>query len=442
VAGLIALEVRSPMSDFDVSCYHQEDKGKAYHGLVTKTSSGRTCQVWTKSEPHTISRASSAMVHCAFCAFAVLMVGTYAETEGCTANTETQHIFDADNVISLIQQKIKLDMREPQASLTTLGGGGKASAIETSIKALAMKSLDGTNLPEGMQPILEKVLSDMDIILNETQRLHEIDNQNILNAVAAITGCNTAKDEEFNKPGGINEAEQTVERNRKAHADCRGEALVAHGVWRDKCDTFFEWIVDLKNAKPGCLAALPQHPQLLHCIKNAESWISTYSSQTYKQKDALCVSSEADYTNKQKECDCDQHDFEMSFCSYAQKLTLVCQHYTECRDREIPNKDTHCSDADEGAEARKHEYEAAHRVKCYIDALLIDTSQTSERKNKLDECDSLNVNTAHLDISCPETPAPVPCDCSGVALKPCDGAWVDSEYGNLHNMTTPCTPCS
>merc|ERR1719230_296531 len=47
------------ISDFDTSCYEESDKGKAYKGLVTQTSSGRTCQNWLKDKPHSVSTAPS-----------------------------------------------------------------------------------------------------------------------------------------------------------------------------------------------------------------------------------------------------------------------------------------------------------------------------------------------------------------------------------------------
>lgn len=42
-------------SDFDIGCYDEEDKGKSYKGLVTKASSGRTCQNWLVNHPHEIT---------------------------------------------------------------------------------------------------------------------------------------------------------------------------------------------------------------------------------------------------------------------------------------------------------------------------------------------------------------------------------------------------
>merc|ERR1719199_2093845 len=47
--------VAGQLSSFDTGCYDEEDKGKAYRGLVTSTASGRACQVWTKDKPHEIS---------------------------------------------------------------------------------------------------------------------------------------------------------------------------------------------------------------------------------------------------------------------------------------------------------------------------------------------------------------------------------------------------
>merc|ERR550514_2001955 len=43
-----------PVSDFDLSCFEESDKGKSYKGLLTSTSSGRTCQNWSKQKPHEI----------------------------------------------------------------------------------------------------------------------------------------------------------------------------------------------------------------------------------------------------------------------------------------------------------------------------------------------------------------------------------------------------
>merc|ERR550514_2338090 len=48
-----------PVSDFDLSCYEESDKGKSYKGLLTSTSSGRKCQVWSKQKPHKIGIEAS-----------------------------------------------------------------------------------------------------------------------------------------------------------------------------------------------------------------------------------------------------------------------------------------------------------------------------------------------------------------------------------------------
>merc|ERR1719240_2351377 len=53
-AALFALSVsalKAPISDFDISCYEESDKGETYKGLMTKTSSGRTCQNWLEDKP-------------------------------------------------------------------------------------------------------------------------------------------------------------------------------------------------------------------------------------------------------------------------------------------------------------------------------------------------------------------------------------------------------
>mmetsp|Transcript_60128 Transcript_60128/g.111500 ORF Transcript_60128/g.111500 Transcript_60128/m.111500 type:complete len:172 (-) Transcript_60128:64-579(-) len=45
-----------PVSGFDLSCYEASDKGLGYKGLITSTSSGRTCQNWLEKTPHDISQ--------------------------------------------------------------------------------------------------------------------------------------------------------------------------------------------------------------------------------------------------------------------------------------------------------------------------------------------------------------------------------------------------
>jgi len=53
LSGLVAAQ--GQLSGFDIGCYEESDKGKAYRGLVTSTASGRACQKWTKDKPHEIS---------------------------------------------------------------------------------------------------------------------------------------------------------------------------------------------------------------------------------------------------------------------------------------------------------------------------------------------------------------------------------------------------
>merc|ERR550537_1793658 len=36
----------------DKGCYHEDDSGETYRGLLTSTVSGRTCQKWTENKPH------------------------------------------------------------------------------------------------------------------------------------------------------------------------------------------------------------------------------------------------------------------------------------------------------------------------------------------------------------------------------------------------------
>merc|ERR1719217_1951685 len=55
VAGRMRLQsAAEPVSDFDLSCFEESDKGESYRGLLTSTESGRTCQVWVKSKPHEV----------------------------------------------------------------------------------------------------------------------------------------------------------------------------------------------------------------------------------------------------------------------------------------------------------------------------------------------------------------------------------------------------
>merc|ERR1719498_2351950 len=54
LARASALQLHSgaePISDFDLSCYEEADKGKSYKGLQTTTESGRTCQNWVTRSP-------------------------------------------------------------------------------------------------------------------------------------------------------------------------------------------------------------------------------------------------------------------------------------------------------------------------------------------------------------------------------------------------------
>merc|ERR1719198_1517442 len=51
--------VSCQLSDFDMSCYEESDKGKAYKGLAASTTSGRTCQNWLKDKPHEVGMEPS-----------------------------------------------------------------------------------------------------------------------------------------------------------------------------------------------------------------------------------------------------------------------------------------------------------------------------------------------------------------------------------------------
>lgn len=148
-------------------------------------------------------------------------------------------------------------------------------------------------------------------------------------------------------------------------------------------------------------------------------------------------------TSVNLECDNKQREFEEDFCHYSAELDFACSTHDGCRNAAIQGQSRTHEEVKKAEDARKADWETAEHILCLIQVFEQDNS---DKADQLNECMDASVDTSRIDIDYHETPAGDPCPGSWRTDRPCDDAWLETEYRSQtgwFNSTTinECTAC-
>jgi len=373
----------------------------------------------------------------------VLLLATFANMVPCDAVAPLRECSDggadcikeAEAADVLLARQLTISKASSEMSTE---GAVVAADMEHVFQGLATRSAEGLeDVPQATLAILTSVDAEMDTIIANAATITETLQTSVNRAATDITDCNA-------DAGNISTLTGTVSSKRSTHSTCRAQEKIDKAGKTLKCADLESYRTNLQA--PSCLTCGSSgvtgfENENMECLHEMGSWYATTNS-TWTSKKALCDSFIADHIRTQGTCNTDQAALESVFCIYEEALTLICNAQTTCRSNKISERNTTHADARVSEASSKSEMVSATKVKCFINVLRADTSQTAMMSN----CIALTPNTSHLDVTYPLIPSAASCDLSLVATKPCDSAWKTAEYENKdwYNDAPPqtCTPCT
>merc|ERR1719367_2612516 len=231
----------------------------------------------------------------------------------------------------------KLNLRQ----LLTHGAISNTTSLLQFVKNLALADVKGEL---DADPITEEVLADIikqmeENVINVTLLTHGEDQRELNRMHEAIMDCTETMQDAFSKAdSGIDVLKAKMEADETAHTNCRTTQVSKNDTHVSKCTDFETFAQGLDATKPDCACAFPAGPstKMLDCLVELESW-GQQKSDTYVQRRDACNTATTYLDNQKLACDNNQGNFESSFCSYGQMLTVSCSTYASCRETNEKN---------------------------------------------------------------------------------------------------------
>jgi len=362
-------------------------------------------------------------------------------------NHRTAIAVDADGGTSVVDA----DVPHVDALLQSLRGGISDSEGATNMVSLVEDLAKRAAAAAGAGPDMELVNKIKDFaqsILKHTNSTHQDDEELLQEKLAAIERCpdlhNRLMKEAVTLRG-------EMKRRRGAHESCRGvegELADNRSTHCDEYDTYrgavdtdinectSKWFLVENVAKDETVDKA--------AVKNMENCLETWTPWTEKLHELYlaCDAAAGAHDDKVTGCNKKQVDFEHGFCEYHHKLGDHCEQMTRCYDTAVEDQKATHGQVEARQEARKSDWTAGSRIACYAKVF---ESEQKEKQVVLAACQAEVINTDHLTLSYPATPAkPV---CTLTESQPCErDTWQETEYfskaWHAKAPTAECRPCS
>lgn len=223
---------------------------------------------------------------------------------------------------------------------------------------------------------------------------------------------------------------------KEDHDSCREELKTLMDTRNAACDALDAWLANLQVPH----SSVPEERSAL-----AGFWtdLKTFYDTNYPiwlELDAACRQANGEVDEQDEICDGKQGEYESDFCAFRHSKYAACHAYETAH--EVATGQYNYAWNANGEAARKAEWYAIEKIKCYIDALVDGDIQ------KVYECNDMDPDTSHLTL--PQNQDPVPPGVLPAPLKPCETAttnpypctdeWEAENYVNQKDLKI-CQPC-
>lgn len=305
--------------------------------------------------------------------------------------------------------------------------GNRISKIEDSAKimadsygALLKKIVDthslvdpNTGSPFTPPPAMMTALNDTFNGLEQQLEAERDTNQGLVDtAYDHVNDCNTKRDEDFTKAGGVDELKAAAETHRGTHSECRDQEILDENDEAAKRTSFDGTVSDCQK----------EYGYFTDYGKSANQDAANSLTNVLATANAL-EGAVNTLTARQTLCDQGQTAFETHFCHYANKLESVCQIYDNCHAGAVQDWGAVNGSVHELEKSQKVVLKMLRKVMCYINALAKATPDNMPTQDTITHCSQLGttsdntIDTSSLDITYTTPPAAVTCDTTSVTHK-------------------------
>jgi len=352
----------------------------------------------------------------------------------CALHTDAS---DEDEV-TLLQLSQRTQMINPGSlagSLMAVASKHTRADSVTAVESLVDSALQaGTLIDDTTKDVLAEVKTSLTEVSEVAIKdAHDADNaarQQAFDRVASQ--CDGAYQSARNQDNTIKGATDTTE---EEHKTCRAAQASATQTTEEKCDAVDNYLGAL--TPPSC--QVPTRDGMNAYIKSLEDYYKALE-QNWPNVQATCTDAQAAEATKTTECNTKQGAFESAFCSYRHDVYTTCKEYRSCFNTMEYELSQVLESTQKSADARKLEWTAIQKIKCYVDVLLSD-KETAERQEQMNACKNLVVDTSHLDLDPVGTVEPNTCtDLAEVSEYPCTNKFIKIKYDGISNIQD-CQPC-
>eukprot|EP00933_Yihiella_yeosuensis_P078206 TRINITY_DN893_c0_g1_i1.p1 TRINITY_DN893_c0_g1~~TRINITY_DN893_c0_g1_i1.p1 ORF type:complete len:395 (-),score=70.84 TRINITY_DN893_c0_g1_i1:319-1503(-) len=142
-------------------------------------------------------------------------------------------------------------------------------------------------------------------------------------------------------------------------------------------------------------------------------WAFGNATEAYNNKSLECTAINNNLTAKDTECKQDQLDLENMACEANRDVSLGCDAYYTCYNRERSLHDLQVNASTAQEEGLKQEYRAIKRINCYLDVFGKDTMNSSD----IQACIDLVVDLSPMNITCAAAPSNQTLTCDTPCIK-------------------------